>query len=166
MAKTAAERQKEYRKNKLKTLDGEQHERLQAIVSIHAKQALERIAKYHGMKQQKALETAIQDFESRILDGLNGEQQTAYYAKKLKAESLQSNDSALQCDGENEPLQSNGQTDLPLQCDTKKKTGRKPKLSALQCDEIRLRHKDGESVASLAKAFGVAQNTIRSAIKR
>lgn len=176
MAKTAAERQREYRRNKLKTLEGEQHGRLQAIVSIHAKRALERIAKYHGMKQQNALETVVQDFESRILDGLNSEQQTAYYDGTLKA-------SALQCDQDNESLQPNDQTELPLQshdveplqCDAqesdnslkpneKKRTGRKPVLNELQCDEIRKRHARKESQTDLAKEFGVSRSTIHNIV--
>ena len=165
MAKTAAERQREYRRNKLKTLEGEQHERIQAIVSLQAKRALDQLAHYYSVTQQEMLERVLLDARRSVISGLSSVDQDAFYDKLIKHESLQPNDSALQCDGENEPLQSNGQTDLSLQCDTKKKTGRKPALNELQCDEIRLRREQGESVASLAKAFGVAQNTIRGAIK-
>ena len=157
MAKTAAERQREYRRNKLKTLEGEQHERIQAIVSLQAKRALDQLAHYYSVTQQEMLERVLLDARRSVISGLSSVDQDAFYDKLIKHESLQPNDSALQ---------SNDQIDLPLQPNEKKKTGRKSKLSPEQCDEIRLRREQGESVANLAKEFGVAQNTIRSAINQ
>lgn len=92
MAKSAAERQREYRERKLRSLDGEQHERLQVVVSIHAKRALERLARYYSVTQREALERAVADAQSRVLDGLDASGQAAFYAGTLTASALQPNE--------------------------------------------------------------------------
>jgi hypothetical protein len=90
MAKSAAQRQREYRE-RLKSPDGGQHERLQAVVSIHAKRALERLAKYYSVTQQEALERAIGETQGRLLASLSSVDQERFYDGKLTAESLQGN---------------------------------------------------------------------------
>ena len=82
MAKSNAERQRAYRERHLNSLDGE-GERLNTIISLVSKRALERLAACYGVTQREALERAIDEAQNRLLSGLSSEQQTAYYEKEL-----------------------------------------------------------------------------------
>ena len=70
MAKTAAERQKEYRANR--QLAGENGERrVSAYVSTRAALALKRLANSYGVTKRELLEKLLVDEEEKVLKGLN-----------------------------------------------------------------------------------------------
>ena len=85
MAKTNAQRQAAYRVRQLEAVDGA-GERLNTIIDVHAKSALERLAKCYGVTQREVLERLITGFEGvtvkRLGDLPNG--QTDYYEGKGK----------------------------------------------------------------------------------
>jgi hypothetical protein len=67
MAKSNAQRQAEYRERHLKIIDGK-GERLNLIVDLHAKRALERLATCYVVTQRALLERLIREAESAALD--------------------------------------------------------------------------------------------------
>jgi hypothetical protein len=70
MAKTAAERQKEYRANR--QLAGENGERrITAYVSTRAALALERLANSYSVTKHQLLEKLLIDEEEKVLKSLN-----------------------------------------------------------------------------------------------
>ena len=70
MAKTAAERQKEYRANR--QLAGENGERrVTAYVSTRASLALERLSRSYGVTKRELLERLLVAEEEKVLQGLN-----------------------------------------------------------------------------------------------
>lgn len=71
MALTAAEKQARYRERHLKEGD---KERLQLVVSLHAKRALERLARHHGMTMAAMLERLAQEEQSRVTAGMDNHQ--------------------------------------------------------------------------------------------
>lgn len=82
---TNAERQAAYRARHLASVDG-QGERLNLIVGVQAKRALERLASCYGVTQRAMIEKLLQQAESAALDAAqnlpNG--QADYYDSKLK----------------------------------------------------------------------------------
>jgi hypothetical protein len=81
MAQSNAERQRAYRERHLKALDG-QGERLNLVISLHAKRALERLASHYGVTQRAVLERVLADVERAVVDALPAEAQSAYYDKQ------------------------------------------------------------------------------------
>lgn len=54
-------------------------ERLQAVVSLHTKRALERLSRHLGRIQAATLGQIISEAQKTLLSGLNSEEQTHYY---------------------------------------------------------------------------------------
>lgn len=77
--KANAKRQAEYRQRHIK--EGSD-QRLNVILDIDVKLALERMAKLHGVSNKEVLQRVLLDAQSRLLADMNGEQQAAYYAGK------------------------------------------------------------------------------------
>jgi len=93
MAKTNSERQAEYRARHLHDMEAT-CERLNVVIDLHAKRALERLASCYGVTQREILERILQDAERSALDDAarfaNG--QNDYYDKKLTLELLPRNE--------------------------------------------------------------------------
>lgn len=71
MAKTPAERQKEYRaKRQFAGEDGNGERRITAYVSTRAALALQRLAKSYGVTQRDLLERLLVTEEDKVLKGL------------------------------------------------------------------------------------------------
>lgn len=92
MAKSNAERQAAYRARQLhdeRSLD----ERLNTMVSVHAKRALERLAACshdratwtYGVTQRSVLERLLKEAESELVSQLIG-RETDYYERRLRLE--------------------------------------------------------------------------------
>jgi hypothetical protein len=88
MAMTNAEKQAAYRGRKIKDGDGE---RLQAIISLLAKRALERLAKHVGITQTGMLERLILEEQQRVTTGMDANQYRAYVGETVTAQPVQSN---------------------------------------------------------------------------
>jgi hypothetical protein len=82
MPMTNAEKQAAYRARKLKDGDGE---RLQAVISLHAKRAVERLARHVGVTQTAMLERLILDEQKRITAGMDDDQHRAYVGELVTA---------------------------------------------------------------------------------
>jgi len=84
MPPTNAQRQAAYRARHLQCVDG-QGERLNMIVNIHTKRALERLASAHGLTQRAMLERLIAQAERHTLDALaiRSGADRDYYDKRL-----------------------------------------------------------------------------------
>ena len=67
MAKSNAQRQSDYRVRHLKDVDG-QAERLNLLVNLHAKRALERLAACYAVTQREVIEDLIREAERAALD--------------------------------------------------------------------------------------------------
>ena len=84
MAKTNAQRQSDYRARHLKDEDGKA-ERLNLLVNLHAKRALERLAACYAVTQREVLEGLLREANNVALGRAarvhNGE--TDYYEKRL-----------------------------------------------------------------------------------
>jgi hypothetical protein len=70
MALSAAEKQARYRQKHLR--DGDR-ERLQAVVSLHAKLALERLARHYGLTLAGMVERLALDEAARVTAGMDGD---------------------------------------------------------------------------------------------
>jgi hypothetical protein len=67
MAKTAAERQREYRQRRVEGTDEQWGaKRINAWVSYDAYLALKRLARHHGITQEKALEQVLREADRRV----------------------------------------------------------------------------------------------------
>lgn len=75
MAMTAAEKQARYRERHLKEGD---KERLQIIIGLSAKRALERLAHHHGLTMGAMLERLVLDEQASVTAGMDGVQYRAY----------------------------------------------------------------------------------------
>ena len=75
MPLSAAEKQARYRQKHLK--DGTR-ERLQLVIDLHAKRALERLAHHNGLTQSAMLEKLVIDEQTRVTSGLRGDEFAAY----------------------------------------------------------------------------------------
>jgi hypothetical protein len=84
MGKSNAQRQAAYRQRHLKAVDAGL-ERVNLLVSVHAKQQLERLTACYGVTQRTMLERLLADAERACLDALPADQQSAYYDKRLPA---------------------------------------------------------------------------------
>lgn len=97
MVTSNAKRQSAYRKRHLHDEDGN-CERINQLVSLHAKKALERLAKCYGVTQRGLLEKLLIDAENETVDRvsiyLNG--QADYYNGEfdVTTSTLRSNDQA------------------------------------------------------------------------
>ncbi|MEO8410392.1 MAG: hypothetical protein ABI478_07455 [Propionivibrio sp.] len=67
MAKSNAQRQSGYRHRHLKDENGEA-QRLNLLLSVHAKRALERLAVCYAVTQREVLESLLRDAESAAID--------------------------------------------------------------------------------------------------
>lgn len=85
MAKSNAQRQSDYRYRHLKDEHGEA-QRLNVLLDLHAKRALERLAACYAVTQRELLEGLLRDAESAALDRAatlpNG--QADYYERRLR----------------------------------------------------------------------------------
>ncbi len=77
--KDNAKRQAEYRKRHIK--EGSD-KRLNVILGLDAKLALERMAKHYGVTNKNVLERLLLEAQSRLLEDMEDEQQTRYYGAK------------------------------------------------------------------------------------
>lgn len=82
MAKTNAERQAAYRARHLASVDGAL-ERLNIMVGVGSKRALERLAACHDVTLREALENAVQLAEERTLQAIGNGAAMAYYERRL-----------------------------------------------------------------------------------
>ena len=80
MAKSNSERQREYRQRQK---DDCKTERLNIVVDLNAKRAIERMATCYGVTQREVLERIVMDAERTLLGSLEGIQQDAYYDRRL-----------------------------------------------------------------------------------
>ena len=81
MAQSNAERQAAYRARHLKDENGTD-ERLNLLVDIHAKRALERLAARYSVTQRVMLQTLITDAEKALVNTLSSNEQASYYDGK------------------------------------------------------------------------------------
>lgn len=79
MGMSNAEKQAAYRARKLKDGDGE---RIQVIVNLQAKRALERLAKHAGMTQAALLESLLMRENERVTAGMDGDQFRVYVGEQ------------------------------------------------------------------------------------
>ena len=77
LKKANAKRQAEYRKRHLK--EGSD-QRLNVILDLAAKLALERMAKLHGVSNKELLERVLLETQSQLIADMDGEQQARYYS--------------------------------------------------------------------------------------
>ena len=89
MAQTTAERQAAYRARHLHD-EGGTGERLNVIINLHAKRALERLASCYGVTQLAMLERIIAAAEREVLKkaARRPKGQDDYYDKKLHLKSV------------------------------------------------------------------------------
>jgi hypothetical protein len=73
-----ARRQKAYRA-RMREVDGPMVEWLKTVVDLHAKRALERLARHYGVTQRAALERMIAETESREIAAMETSRQADYY---------------------------------------------------------------------------------------
>ena len=85
MSKSNAQRQAAYRSRHLHDIDG-MGERLNTVISVHAKCALERLASCYGVTQRAILERLIREAERSVIDRLAQQPHasTDYYDKRLR----------------------------------------------------------------------------------
>ena len=69
MAKSNVERQAAYRRRNLKSEEGK-GERLDVVIDLHAKRALERLARHQGITLRAMLEKLLIEAEQAIVDKL------------------------------------------------------------------------------------------------
>lgn len=81
--KSNADRQREYRERQKQAGS----ERLNVVVDLHAKRALERLASYYGVTQKNMLEQLITAAQRQALDEIPNEQQSDYFDLKLRRNS-------------------------------------------------------------------------------
>jgi len=82
MAMTNAEKQASYRQRRIKEGDGE---RLQTVISLPAKRALERLARHAGVTQAAMLERLILNEQQRVTAGMDGDVYRAYLGEPVTA---------------------------------------------------------------------------------
>ncbi len=80
MAMSNAEKQASYRQRKIKEGEGE---RLQSVISLHAKRALERLARHAGIPQAAMLERLILEEQHRITAGMDGDAHRDYVGESV-----------------------------------------------------------------------------------
>lgn len=73
--KDNAKRQAEYRKRHIK--EGSD-QRLNVILDLQAKLALDRMARLHGVSNKELLERVLLETQSKLIAGMDGEQKTRY----------------------------------------------------------------------------------------
>jgi hypothetical protein len=76
---TNAERQKRYRDARKYDQDAPPEERLDLMVDVSARYALRRLALHQDITQKAALEQAIEQAQSQLLDTMTNRQQSKYY---------------------------------------------------------------------------------------
>ncbi len=77
LKKDNAKRQAEYRKRHIK--DGSD-QRLNVILELQAKLALDRMAKHYGSSNKELLERVLLEAQSKLIAIMDGEQKTRYLA--------------------------------------------------------------------------------------
>lgn len=82
LKKANAKRQAEYRKRHIK--EGSD-QRLNVILDLQAKLALDRMARLHGVSNKELLERVLLETQSKLIAGMDGEQKTRYYADPAPA---------------------------------------------------------------------------------
>lgn len=79
-----AKRQAEYRKRHIK--EGSD-QRLNVILDLQAKLALERMAKHYGVTNKNVLERLLLEAQSQLIAQMDGQQQSNYYDGKISTTS-------------------------------------------------------------------------------
>jgi hypothetical protein len=82
MPLTNAQRQAAYRVRHLKDADG-LGERLNMVVSVDAKNQLQRLASCYGVTQRQLIERVLADAQREVLNKLDSERANAYYDHAL-----------------------------------------------------------------------------------
>lgn len=77
MAKTIAERQREYRQRRPEAGDNGER-RLQCWINTKAKMALQRLARHHGVSQREILERLLVEADLATSQGMGGEEFETY----------------------------------------------------------------------------------------
>ena len=77
-AQSNAERQAAYRQRHLRDVDG-RGERINMVVTVHAKAQLERLARHYGATQREVLARVLADAEGKVVDRLSRGEEKAYY---------------------------------------------------------------------------------------
>ena len=85
MAQSNAERQAAFRSRHLHD-EGGTSERLNVVITLHAKLSLERLASCYGVTQRAILERILQDAEQDVIKATHQlpNSQNDYYDKKLR----------------------------------------------------------------------------------
>ena len=83
MAKSSAERQREYRARYLESMEGT-GERINTVVSLSAKRSLERLACFYSVMQRAMLARLIAQAGGEVLASLSANMQSAYYDRQLE----------------------------------------------------------------------------------
>ena len=82
--KDNAKRQAEYRQRRLK--EGSD-QRLNVILDLHAKLALERMAKHYCVTNKNVLERLLLAAQSQLIEQMDAQQQSNYYDGKISTTS-------------------------------------------------------------------------------
>ena len=82
MAMSNAEKQANYRQRKIKEGEGE---RLQAVISLHAKRSIERLARHYGITQAALIERLAMDEQKRVTDTLEGDAYRVFLGETVTA---------------------------------------------------------------------------------
>lgn len=82
MAMSNAEKQASYRQRKIK--EGES-ERLQTVISLHAKLGIERLARHNGLSQAAMLERLILEEQQRVTTTLDDDAYRIYLGETVTA---------------------------------------------------------------------------------
>jgi hypothetical protein len=78
MVKSDVERQRAYRA-RLRLDETAPKEWLRTVIDLHAKRALERLARHHGVTQRAMLERAILEAQARVFATMDGADHAKYY---------------------------------------------------------------------------------------
>lgn len=82
--KDNAKRQAEYRKRHIK--EGSD-QRLNVILGLDAKRALDRMAKHYSVTNKNVLERLLLEAQSQLIEQMDGQQQSNYYDGKISTTS-------------------------------------------------------------------------------
>jgi hypothetical protein len=82
MAMTNAQKQASYRQRKIKEGEGE---RLQAVISLHAKRSIERLARHYGITQAALIERLAMEEQQRVTATLEGDAYRVFLGEMVTA---------------------------------------------------------------------------------
>ena len=82
MAMSNAEKQASYRKQKIQEGEGS---RLQSVISLHAKLAIQRLAQHYGITQAALIERLVMEEQKRVTDTMDGDAYRKYIGESVTA---------------------------------------------------------------------------------